>query len=151
MSFKILKFNESQKRYPIEVSLEELREKERIHKPIYFTPNEIDTISNILKSKSENKLGRPLEICILKDKDLNYSRKGEIEKTLKDLSPLYSINFYCDGWSPYSSNSYTILKLEDDWFTIYRGNNSNVPYREYHRYICDEFDELVNYLTDILE
>jgi len=147
MSFKILKFNESQKRYPIEVSLEELREKERIHKPIYFTPNEIDTISNILKSK--RKLKRPLEISILKDKDLNYSRKGEIEKTLKDLSPLYSINFYCDGWSPYSSNSYTILKLEDDWFTIYRGNN--VSYREYHRYICDEFDELVNYLTDILE
>jgi len=150
MSFKILKFNESQKRYPIEVSREEFQKKERDYKPVYFTPNEIDTISSILKGKE---LERPLKICILKDKYLNYSRKGEIEKTLKDLSPLYSINFYCDGMHPFTSNSYTIRKLDDNWFTIFRSDRSNHPpmLGEHYRYICDEFEELVNFLTDILE
>jgi hypothetical protein len=111
---KILKFNESSKRYPIKVHQEKFFDKRRIHKMISFTQNERTTMLNILTEKQ-------------KRSHIHWSISSEF------------IEIYCGG------NFFEIVKLNDDWFTII--NEYNRGQNEY--FICDEFEEVVNFLTDL--
>jgi hypothetical protein len=52
---KILKFNESSKRYPIKVNQKEFFDKKGIHKMISFTQTERTTMFNILTEKQKRK------------------------------------------------------------------------------------------------
>ena len=116
---RILRFNESSKRYPKKVNQKEFFDKKRIHKMISFTQTERTTMFNILTEKQ-------------KRKDIRWSTSSEFIE-------IYS-----------GKELFEIVKLDDDWFTI-----NSFRYIHYSRavdsyYICDEFEEVVNFLTDLV-
>lgn len=130
MTFKILKFNESQKRYPIEVDREEFLQKERIHKKINFTENETDSIFSIIAKKKREKL-----------------KNGEILKLIYSSSDPLESEFSFVLYKEWTTDKYTISKLDDDWFGIL---TYDIPSCETTRYfICDEFEEVINFLTEL--
>jgi hypothetical protein len=127
MSFKILKFNESQKRYPIEVDEEEFLQKKTMYKKVNFTDNETDIIFRIMAKKKREK-----------------SEDGETMKITYPSSESFEFEF---SFISYGKWKYVISKLDDDWFCISFYDISS--YETIFRYfICDEFEEVINFLTD---
>lgn len=120
MAFKILRFDESYKRYPQKVNQKEFFDKKRIHKMVSFTQTERTTMFNILTEKQ-------------KRKDIRWSTTNEHMNS-------EFIEIYC------GRNFFEIVKLDDDWFTIV--GDDNWGKNEY--FICDEFEEVVNFLTDLV-
>ena len=112
---RILRFNESSKRYPKKVTQKEFFDKRKIHKMVSFTQVERTTMSNILTEKQNRK-------------DIRWSNSSEF------------IEIYCDR------NFFEIVKLDDDWFTII----SEDSWSQNEYFICDEFEEVVNFLTDLV-
>jgi len=114
---RILRFNESSKRYPKKVTQKEFFDKKGIHKMISFTQTERTTMFNILTEKQ-------------KRKDIRWSTSSEFIE-------IYS-----------GKEFFEIVKLDDDWFTIIHEDPYSRVVDSY--YICDEFEEVVNFLTDLV-
>jgi len=112
---KILRFNESEKRYPSKVSRDEFFERKRSNRMIYFTQSERKKMFDALTEKR-------------KKRDINWSNSPEF------------IEIYC------GRDFFEIVKLDDDWFTII--NDEGYGVTKY--YICDEFEEVLNFLTDFV-
>ena len=112
---RILRFNESSKRYPQKVNQKEFFDKKEIHKMVSFSQTEATTMFNILTEKQ-------------KRKDIRWSTSSEF------------IEIYC------GRNFFEIVKLDDDWFTII----SEDSWSQNEYFICDEFEEVVNFLTDFV-
>jgi hypothetical protein len=128
---RILRFNESSKRYPKKVTQKEFFDKKGIHKMISFTQTERTTMSNILTEKQKKYEFNP----IYSDKDIRWSKLyGYDEGTSSEFIEIH-----------YLGEFFEIVKLDDDWFTIIHDlYGSSIEY-----YICDEFEEVVNFLTDL--
>lgn len=112
---RILKFNESSKRYPIKVSQNEFFRKKEIHRIVDFSLIERKTMREILTKKQTIKT-------------ISWS-------TSSDFIEIYS-----------GRDFFEIVKLDDYWFTIIH----ETPYSIDSYYTCDEFEEVVNFLIDIV-
>jgi hypothetical protein len=124
MAFKILRFSESSKRYPQKVNQKEFFNKKGIHKMVSFTQTERNTMFDILTEKQK----WVLYPVMVKRKDIRWSTSSEF------------IEIYC------GRNFFEIVKLDDDWFTII----SEDSWSQNEYFICDEFEEVVNFLTDLV-
>jgi hypothetical protein len=112
---KILRFNESEKRYPKKVSQDEFFERKTSNRMIDFTQSERTMMRDILTEKR-------------KRRDINWTNSLEF------------IEIYC------GREFFEIVKLDDAWFTII--NEDIFGITKY--YVCDEFEEVVNFLTDFV-
>lgn len=123
---RILRFDESYKRYPQKVNQKEFFDKKGIHKMISFTQTERTTMFNILTEKK-------------KRKDIRWSTSSEFIEIYSGKE-FFELHIFVFG------KRWSIVKLDDDWFTIISENS----WSQNEYFICDEFEEVVNFLTDLV-